>query len=48
VRVATARSAAAQEVPAHRDRHDASLERSWHATADVRQSQSGLTTGVSA
>ena len=48
VRVATARTSAAQEVPALRDRHDVSLERSWRATADVRQSQSGLTTGVSA
>jgi len=49
VRVATARTTAAgQETAARRDRHDASKERSWHATTDVRQSQSGHTTGVSA
>ncbi len=49
VRVATARvGASAPEAAAHRDRHDASKERSWHGMADVQQSQSGLTTGVSA
>ena len=49
VRVATARTgAAAQEPAAHRERHDASQERPWHAATDVRQPQSGLTTGVSA
>ena len=48
VRAATARSAAAHETPARRDRHDASKERSWHATTDVRQSQPGLATGASA
>ncbi len=48
VRVATARTAAAQEAPAHRDRHDVSQERPWHAATDVRPSPSGLSTGVSA
>jgi flagellar export protein FliJ len=49
VRVATARTGATtQDVSAHHDRHDASRERSRHATTDLRQSQSGLTTGVSA
>jgi flagellar export protein FliJ len=49
VRVATARtSAAAPEVAGRRDRHDASQERSWNNTTGVGQSQSGLTTGVSA
>jgi flagellar export protein FliJ len=49
VRAATARTAAAdQDLAAHRDRHDASKERSWHPTTGVRQSQSGLATGASA
>jgi flagellar export protein FliJ len=49
VRAATARTAAAaQDAAARRDRHDASPEKSWHTTTDVRQSQSDLTTGVSA
>ena len=49
VRAATARTAAAaQEAAARRDRHDASKERPWHPTADVRQSSSGLPTGASA
>ena len=48
VRVATARTAAAQEGATHRDRHDASREKPWQNTGDVRPSQSGLSTGVSA
>jgi flagellar export protein FliJ len=48
VRTATARTAAAQETSARRDRRDASPEKSWRATTDVRQSQPGLATGASA
>jgi flagellar export protein FliJ len=43
---ATRTTAAAQETPAHRGRHDASKEKSWHVTTDVPQS--GLATGASA